>query len=606
MLPKRFFVDLNYILSLGDRKRNITLYVVINALNLLQGAVEGASYLLLLIGISKLVGSDYTLEPKFLQPFNLAFPAYLALGISVQLFKSLLALFNAFLGGHLTKRVQMGLQEKMLNRVYNLKYEKVNAYRSGELIECCRYPISVIPQLMIAYHAFFSMILVAVPMFFLLLYLSWQLCLVVLGAGVVMLGVQRITRRKLIAISKDNLLNINNIISKMVEVIGGLKLVHLFNLRKHFRDEGISLSEKSCRFGQREFVIMQIPAIVAELVSILLVGACFLFAILFWKEALALYFPLLITFVGVAYRLSGKINAGASNYLTINNHYVQIDRCKEFLEDTKKDVLHEPHTRLKSFKNRIEFRDVSFCYPGTENPIFESFSFEVEKGKTIGIVGDSGAGKSTLLDLLLGLYMPSEGEILVDDVALDKVNLTSWRNHIGVVSQDMILFNDTLRNNVMLGNLSASEVAFTQAVKKAKVDEFVQKLQDKYETRVGERGHRLSGGEKQRLSLARALVRDPSILVLDEATSHLDSISEKFIQDSIEALIGEKTLIVVAHRLSTLMHADVIYVLQNGRIVEKGTHEEMLENGGVYASMWHTQFKSDITREWVPTPSLSS
>ncbi|MCP5468934.1 MAG: ABC transporter ATP-binding protein [Chlamydiales bacterium] len=579
---------------------------MINALNLLQGAVEGASYLLLLIGISKLVGNDYTLEPKVLQQFNLDFPAYLALGIAVQLFKSVMALLNAFLGGHLTKRVQMGLQEEMLKRIYSLKYEKINGYRSGELIECCRYPITVIPQLMIAYHTFFSTNLVAIPMFLLLLYLSWQLCLVVIVAGILMLGVQKIARRKLIAISKDNLLNINNVISKMVEVIGGLKLIHLFNLRSYFEGEGLHLSEKSCRYWQREFVIIQIPAIIAELLSILLVGACFLFAIIFWQEALALYFPLLITFVGVAYRLSGKINTGASSYLTINNHYVQINRCKKFLEETENDVVQERKNVLSEFKRTIEFRDVTFRYPGTKKNIFDSFSFVLEKGKTIGVVGDSGAGKSTLLDLLLGLYMPSKGKIFVDGVPLDDLNLISWRQHIGVVSQDMMLFNDTLRNNVMLGNLSASEETFMEAVKNAKVDEFVQKLREKYETRVGERGHRLSGGEKQRLSLARALVRDPSILILDEATSHLDSLSEKFIQDSIEALIGKKTLIIVAHRLSTLMHADIIYVLQEGRIVEKGTHEEMLENGGVYANMWHTQFKSDITKEWLPAHSISS
>ncbi|SHJ49273.1 ATP-binding cassette, subfamily B [Bradyrhizobium lablabi] len=244
----------------------------------------------------------------------------------------------------------------------------------------------------------------------------------------------------------------------------------------------------------------------------------------------------------------------------------------------------------------VRFEDVRFSYD-PERPILKGLSFEVPAGKTVAIVGPSGAGKSTISRLLFRLYDVSGGKILIDGQDIRKVSQTSLRASIGMVPQDTVLFNDTIRYNIRYGRWDATDVEVEQAAKLAQIDPFIRLSPKGYETQVGERGLKLSGGEKQRVAIARTILKAPPILVLDEATSALDSHTEHEIQEALERVSRNRTSLVIAHRLSTIVGADEIIVLDQGRIAERGTHGELLASGGLYASMWNRQREAQEARE---------
>jgi len=261
--------------------------------------------------------------------------------------------------------------------------------------------------------------------------------------------------------------------------------------------------------------------------------------------------------------------------------------------DTEPDIVdRKDSVELKEVKGKITFKNVSFKYNDSRY-VLENINLNVNPGETIALVGPSGGGKSTLCSLIPRFYEVTEGQILLDDIDIRNIKLRSLRKHIGIVQQDVYLFAGTVMENIRYGKPDATEEEIIEAAKKANAHDFIMELEDGYNTYVGERGVKLSGGQKQRISIARVFLKNPPVLILDEATSALDNESEKIVQESLEKLSQNRTTFVIAHRLSTIKNAKTILVLTDEGIVEKGSHQELLDKNGVYARLYYAQF-SDV------------
>ena len=255
----------------------------------------------------------------------------------------------------------------------------------------------------------------------------------------------------------------------------------------------------------------------------------------------------------------------------------------------------EGNIEKKTFEDEIRYKDISFIYPSARHRALDNVSLKIKKGELVAIVGKSGGGKTTLINMLPRFYNPDEGGIFIDGTDISDLTFKSLRSMLGIVSQEVILFNDTILENIKYGKPGASREEVIEAAKAAYADDFIKEFPEGYDTMIGERGLRLSGGQRQRLSIARAVLRNPPVLVLDEATSSLDTASEMIIQNALEKLMESRTTIVIAHRLSTVRKADRILVMDKGRITETGTHDELLKQGGVYRKLYELQFRGQET-----------
>lgn len=279
----------------------------------------------------------------------------------------------------------------------------------------------------------------------------------------------------------------------------------------------------------------------------------------------------------------------------LSEAFAGLERIREILGEEREDEHDAAKQPVDDLIGRVELRDVWFEY-SPDVPVLKGIDLDAAPGRSIALVGPSGSGKSTLISLVAAFHRPTRGEILVDGAPLDDLRLADYRAHIGIVPQDSFLFAESIYDNIALGNPKASREEVLRAAHIAHVDEFAETFADKYETIVGERGVRLSGGQKQRVAIARAIVANPRILILDEATSSLDSESEALIQDGLNALMRGRTTFVIAHRLSTVRNADQILVLEGGVVIERGTHAELMARGGRYRSLYEKQYGVAVNR----------
>ena len=300
----------------------------------------------------------------------------------------------------------------------------------------------------------------------------------------------------------------------------------------------------------------------------------------------------LVAFLTYAVNLANPVKRISRVYGNIQKAMAAVDRVFAVL-DLEETVADRPEAKeLPAVKGNIEVKDVTFCY-NEGVPALTDINFAAKPGEMIAFVGPSGAGKSTITNLIPRFYDVTEGQIFIDGLDIRDVKLDSLRNQIGIVPQETILFSTTVRENIRYGRLEATDEEVVAAAKAANAHEFIMEMPEGYDTKIGERGLNLSGGQRQRIAIARAILKDPRILILDEATSALDTESEKIVQAALDKLMVGRTTFVIAHRLSTIFQADQIYVIDAGKIVESGTHEELLKLGGLYSNLYNIQFANN-------------
>ena len=372
--------------------------------------------------------------------------------------------------------------------------------------------------------------------------------------------------------------------STTIEQLGGIRIVRAFNLEAVSGERFKSLALEMAKLYH---VTIKSRARMEALFEIGVVGG--LMVIVYYAVTVAdMSIPVLLTFIFVLFRFYPRVGGINKAFHGLMFGIPAVHNITKLIEETRTPTVVNGTIHHSRLKDGIHFEDVSFSYDD-DSPILDRIDFTVRSGEAIAIVGSSGEGKTTLVNLLMRFYDPSNGRILVDGTDLRELDMTSWRSTLSLVNQDIFLFNDTIRNNIVLGKLDATEEEIVAAARSAYADEFIDELPDGFDTMIGDRGTRLSGGQRQRLALARAIVRDPQILILDEATSELDSKSEQLIQQAVAELGASRTIFTIAHRLSTIRHADNILVIENGRIAEEGNHERLLATNGSYAEFLRIQ-----------------
>jgi len=381
--------------------------------------------------------------------------------------------------------------------------------------------------------------------------------------------------------------------SIMEETFSGLRIIKAFNaekpMQKKFNEENnvytrimIWMQRKTDLAGPlSEFLGVTISAVLIYYGGSLVLGE---------KLSASLF----ITYIAIFSQVIPPSKALTTAYYNIQKGLASAERIEKIL--FADDVIHEvqhPKT-IQSFEKEIEYKNISFAYTrGDDGHVLKNINLKIGKGKMIALVGQSGSGKSTLADMLPRFYDPDKGEILIDGISMKEFKITSLRDLMGIVTQESILFNDTVYNNIAFGTslvgISNPDQQVIAAAKIANAHDFINEMPEKYQTNIGDRGNKLSGGQRQRIAIARAVLKNPPILILDEATSALDSESERLVQEALNHLMKNRTSVVIAHRLSTIQHADEIIVLQRGEIAERGTHNDLLAKGGVYKKLYDMQ-----------------
>ena len=411
-----------------------------------------------------------------------------------------------------------------------------------------------------------------------MLYTDWKLTLIACTLMPACLVPMRILNRKSRAANRADATRMMHADGGLFEAMANIRVVKSFRLEQQQQKEFRESLSASIKYNMRNIKAKELLNPIIETISMLGVGFILLYVLIYKVP----FSNVLVFIFGIATLFSPlKKIAGLHNYFSAASF--SIDRLSEFLSEKPTVVEKNPAVPLVSFTDKIVLDRVGFSYG--EGQILHSLSLEIPRGMKLGIAGESGSGKSTLINLLLRFYDPTEGRIIIDGVDLRDLSFDCHRHLMSLVSQEVLLFNRSIAENIEFGRLGASRQQIEEAARGAFAHDFIKALPEGYDTRIGERGVRLSGGQRQRLAIARAFVRNAPILVLDEATASLDSASEEEVQDAIDRLAVGRTVISIAHRLSTLKDCDKIIVLESGRITEQGTLQELIAAQGAFARM---------------------
>ena len=486
--------------------------------------------------------------------------------------------------------VQKVLQLQIMQSILKSNIEKVNKKHSGKFLSHISYDAALVKKLVTDTILLFSKdTLTLLALIGVMFYQNWKLALF----AIIMIPLASVAAKSLgkrvgkVTTQSQEVSGFLN--SFFIEIIKNHKIIKIFQNENY---ENSRLSKIINSFKEKvvkiEIVMTRATPIMETLTGLMIGGLIYYSGNLIIQGELELnnFFSFLAAMM-LAYQ---PVRTLATLNMGIHQGLSAAKRIMPIIEDDNEDK--KSHKDLEIKKGNINFDNVSFKYSESLQNILQKINLTIKSGEMTALVGHSGAGKSTILNLIPRFYEPISGKIFIDNQAINEYSLRSLRNNISLVSQDVSLFDDTIKNNIRYSKLTASDEEITEAAKLSNCDEFIKKLPDGYDTIIGENGIRLSGGEKQRLSIARAILKKSKIILLDEATSSLDAETEDKIQKAINYLTKNKTTIVIAHRLSTILNSNMIYVIDSGNVVAKGSHKELLNTSLIYQNFYEKQIKS--------------
>lgn len=483
----------------------------------------------------------------------------------------------------------VALRKKMFDHIHRLPLSFFEEGTTGHLISKITNDVSIMQSTVTNLaKEFLQNAMMLVGLICWVFYLKWDWALISIVIFPLAGGPVAYIARRLRHLSRKGQELVADITSIVMESFSGIKIVRAFGLEDREKEKFREHNDRFLKVMKKSVKYVQITSPLLEILGALSGG------LILWYGGNQVVSGevtqgTFVAFIVALFMTYGPVRLLFKNYANVQSSLAGAERVFAVL-DREEEASQGGQLELSRFNNRIEFRDVNFRYPSRSARVLTDINLTVNKSEILAIVGMSGAGKTTLVDLLFRFSKVTSGQILIDGVDVNEFDLASLRKQMALVTQETFLFNDTIRNNILFGNPEADEAQIMEAAKAAYVDNFVSHLDDGYNTFIGERGVRLSGGQRQRIAIARAILRNAPILVLDEATSSLDSESEKLVQDALHNLMEHRTTFVIAHRLSTIKHADRIIVLEHGKIVESGNHETLLGNSGTYQKYYEMQF----------------
>lgn len=508
---------------------------------------------------------------------------------SAMIIKEISYYFQRVLTEILGQGVIRDLRNTVFSHIHSLSMDYFAHERTGALMSRITSDVGTIAQVFTGRFSGASLEGLQVIVYAaIIVFIQWKLAILALGLFLFLILPILIVGRKIRKVSKKSQDKIADMNSILHETIYGIRIVKAFSMEEY---EKRKFERENQRFFSMMIQVARKAAALSPITQLAGMGMAMFIMYYLAREVIKgdLTVGLLMLFVGALLSCLKPVKAMTRVSITWQKAWGALERIFHLL-DVKPSVVQAAHpVPIKEVRKGISFRNISFAYKD-EDWVLKNVNLDAHVGEIVAVVGPSGSGKTSLLNLLPRFYDPISGGVEIDGVDVRKVSIKDLRNLIGMVTQETILFNDTVKNNIAYGRIDATMDEIIHAAKLANAHDFITAFPQGYDSMIGERGTKISGGQKQRLSIARAILKNPAILILDEATSALDTESERLVQDAIDKLMQHRTVFVVAHRLSTVQHADRIVVLEKGRIVQTGHHLELVEREGLYRKLYELQF----------------